>query len=289
MRFSKIADKIQPAALVTTLCVLLLQVITGQANASEIPALDEVLPLLTEADHAALINDGELLLFHEDGVSPNLLPETSLTGEVARQIVLGDLNIGIEGLFFTSTKELPAGFAAGDMNERQLILYNIMRSVSTLEGLEYYSASRGEMRLLFEESWMIDGEDGKEPLPDPLVSVIPEEDFFYVHQKDKSFANNTQKMSFRASGGVIAANIVNQTPMRYKGFIRVADPGNVQMHLIAVPVEEGILVYGTMSAHTRDVKAFLDRARNSFTNRVIALAGWYKERLSEEFRTSAGN
>ena len=139
------------------------------------------------------------------------------------------------------------------------------------------------MRLLFEESWMINGEDGKDALPDPLVSAVPAEDYFYVHQKDKSFGNNTQLMYFRSAGPVIAADIVNRTPMRYKGLIRVVDPGDMQIHLIVVPVEEGILIYGTMSAKTRDVKAFLDRARNSFTNRVVALAGWYARRLAEEF------
>jgi hypothetical protein len=57
----------------------------------------------------------------------------------------------------------------------------------------------------------------------------------------------------------------------------------MQIHLIVVPVEEGLLLYGTMSAKTLNVKAFHDRARNSFTNRVIALTGWYGTRLDEEF------
>ena len=57
----------------------------------------------------------------------------------------------------------------------------------------------------------------------------------------------------------------------------------MQIHLIVVPVEEGLLMYGTISAKTLNVKAFLDRARDSFTNRVIALTGWYRARLDEEF------
>ena len=252
-------------------------------GAADLPLLADVLPPISDTDRDALTNEGSLLLFHGDGVSPNLLPETDLTGRAARQMINGDLNIGIEGLFFTGADDLPAGYIEADAAERRLILYNIMRSVSTLQGLEYYSASREEMRLLFEESWMIDGEKGREALPDPLVSSVPAEDSFYVHQKDKSFGSNTQLMNFRAAGQVIAVDIVNRTPMRYRGLIRVVDPGNMQIHLIAVPVEEGILIYGTMSARTRDVKAFLDRARNSFTNRVIALAGWYGRRMSDEF------
>ncbi|MCK5736745.1 MAG: hypothetical protein KAH21_09715, partial [Spirochaetaceae bacterium] len=120
-------------------------------------------------------------------------------------------------------------------------------------------------------------------LPDPLVSSIPSEDTIMVHQKDKSFSNNESSMTFHAGSNAFATEIINLTPMRYKGFIRIADPGDMQIHLIVVPVEEGLLMYGTMSAKTLNVKAFLDRARDSFTNRVIALTGWYRTRLNEEF------
>lgn len=248
-----------------------------------LPRLDSVLPGISDSELTMLLDEGELLRFHPEGVSPGLLPETGLTGAVARQIIDGELNIGIEGLFFTAAGNLPASFADTDTEDRELTLYNILRSVSTLEGLEYYSASRGEMRLLFEESWTIADEKSKDPLADSLVSTIPVEDSILIHQKDKSFGNNTQEMSFQAIDGAFAANIVNLTPMRYKGIIKVVDPGNMQIHLIVVPVEEGLLIYGTMSAHTRDVKAFLDRARDSFTNRVVALSGWYRDRLNEEF------
>ncbi len=255
----------------------------GQKASRPLPKLKDVVPFITPEDIAALASDGRVLRFQENGVSPVLLPETPLTSEVIRQIVHGELNIGIEGLFFSPAESMPAGYKTMNRTEKDLILYNILRSVSTLQGLEYFSASRGEMRLLFEESWAVSDADSETPLPDPLVKTIPAEDVFLVHQKDKSFGTNTQEMTFRFQSGVFILSTVNLTPMRYKGLIKVVDPGNMQSHLIVVPVEEGLLIYGTMSAQTRDVKAFMDRARNSFTNRVIALAEWYGRRIAEEF------
>ncbi|MDF1567862.1 MAG: DUF6675 family protein [Spirochaetaceae bacterium] len=246
-------------------------------------SLDDALPSMSASDRASLINEGELLRFHPDGVSPGLLPNTELTADVVRRIVAGDLNIGIEGLFFTPIDSLPSSYSTMDSDERKLALYNILLSVSTLEGLEYYSASRGEMRLLFEESWVIADPDNKEPLPDRLAVSVPAQESIFIHQKDKSFGSNESVMTFRAASDVFATDIINLTPMRYKGIIKVVDPENMQVHLIVVPVDEGLLLYGTMSAQTRNVKAFLDRARNSFTNRVVALTGWYKDRLLDEF------
>lgn len=251
---------------------------------SSLPVLNDVLPSISAEDRSVLLTDGELLRFHADGVSPGLLPNTSLTAGIARQMIAGDLNIGIEGLFFVDAGDLPSGYSETPADERELILYNILRSVSTLQGLEYYSASRNEIRLLFEESWVIaDVKKPKDALPDPIVSTIPDEDTVLIHQKDKTFGNNQSEMTFHARSDVIAAGIINLTPMRYKGIIKVVNPENMQIYLIIVPVEEGLLMYGTMSARTRDVKSFISRARNSFTNRVIALTGWYRTRLNEEF------
>jgi hypothetical protein len=268
----------------TITIIAILVSLAALSLAAQQPSLDDVLPSISAADRSSLLTNGELLRFHAEGMSPGLLPNTSLTATVARRLISGDLNIGIEGLFFTSADVLPSLFKSMPADERELILYNILRSVSTLQGLEYYSASRGEMRLLFEESWAIsDPNNSKEALADPLVTAIPPRDSFFIHQKDKSFGNNQSEMTFLAESNVFASDVINLSTMRYKGIIKVVDSGNMQVHLIVVPVEEGLLMYGTMSAQTRNVKSFIDRARDSFTNRVIALTGWYRARLEEEF------
>jgi hypothetical protein len=262
---------------------LLIFVITVLPAAAQQPALGDVLPALPKADLAALVSKGELLLFHPDGVAPGLLPDTKLTATVEKRIVSGKLNIGIEGLFFTASKDLPDDYSKMPESERDLVMYNILRSVSTLQGLEYYSASREEMRLLFEESWVISDGKSATPVPDPMVKQIPAEDKIFIHQKDMSFGSNESEMTFRTAAGVFAADIVNLTPVRYKGMIKIVNPGDMQIHLMVIPVREGLLVYGTMSARTRDAKSFIDRARDSFTNRVVALTSWYETRITEEF------
>ena len=274
----------RPRGFVPCAAVILLASVFCGGEAAALPGLADVLPSLSPDDEMQLLEKGQFLRFHGKGFSPGLLPNTGLTASAARRIIGSDLNIGMEGLFFTALEELPPAYAAMDEAERRLRIYNILRSVSTLEGLEYYSASRGKMRLLFEESWAVaDAARPRAALADPLVKSIPAKDSIIIHQKDKTFASNRSTMRFRAEGQVFAAEIVNITPMRYKGLIRVADPGNMQTHFIIVPVREGIVIYGAIAARTRDVRAFVERARNSFTNRVIALTGWYRSRLGEEF------
>ncbi|RLW68387.1 MAG: hypothetical protein B6D68_03760, partial [spirochete symbiont of Stewartia floridana] len=130
--------------------------------------LQEVLPSLSPQDKTDLLNGSEILRFHDGTVSPGLLPLSSLGTAVAREILSGGLNIGIEGLFFTPLDRLPDTYSSLLDEDRNIKLYNMLRSVSTLTGLHYYSASRKKMRLLFEESWVIpNGSSPKEILPDP--------------------------------------------------------------------------------------------------------------------------
>ncbi|PIE04324.1 MAG: hypothetical protein CSA76_04820 [Spirochaetales bacterium] len=269
---------------VTALLLCLpLAVLPAESSSDQLPKLSSVLPPLTTENRQLLESGQPVLRFHPEEVSPVFLPFVNLSQESARIMKNGNLNIGIEGLFFTPSDQLPAGFASMPEQQRRLVLYNILCSMSTLEGLEYFSSSRGEMRLLFEESWIVSDPKSHKPLPDPVYTVLPEKEKVYVHQTDKTFGTNIQEVTHTAADNALSTVIVNCGPLKYKGFIKVVDPGNMQIHLIVVPVQEGVLFYGAMSARIHNLKAFQERARNSFTTRVMALSGWYKNRLAEEF------
>lgn len=250
-----------------------------------LPTLDEALILLSSANRENLVELGELRQFHPTRMDAQLLPSTPLSASIERQVAEAGLNIGIEVLRFVSNSRLPSAYHSASIDERQLNLYNILRSVSTLQGLTYYSASRGETRLLFEESWAIGSlSKPKIALPDPIVEKIVPLDTILIHQRDKSFGSNRSKVAYRSVGRDMSIAIENITPMRYKGLIRVVNPGKMHIRIIIVPVQEGLLIYGNMAAKTLNVRAFLKRAESSFTNRIISLTRWYLNRITEEFQ-----
>jgi len=247
--------------------------------------LDEALIFLSPDERRSLIEIGELLQFHPSQMDTQLLPDTPLSASIGKQMGEADLNIGIEMLRFMCNSWFPSAYRNAPINERQLTLYNILRSISTLQGLTYYSASRDEFRTLFEESWAIASlRKSREALPDPIVDDIIPLDTILIHQKDKSFGNNQSKVTYRVVGRDMSIAIENLTPMRYKGLVRVVNPGNMQIRIIVIPVQEGLLVYGAMAAETLNVKSFLKRAQSSFTNRIIAITQWYLSRINEEFQ-----
>jgi len=257
----------------------------GYPNPEEGPiAFDGALMFLNPARRKSLVEIGKLQQFHPTRMATRLLPSTPLSATVERQIAEADLNIGIEVLYFVSNSSLPSAYHSVSIDKRQLILYNILRSISTLQGLTYYSASRSKDRLLFEESWVIaNSDEPKTALGDPIVEDIVPLDTILIHQKDKSFGSNQSKVTYRSAGSDMSIAIENLTPMRYKGLIRVVNPGKMQIRIIVIPIREGLLIYGAMAARTLNVKSFLKRAQASFTNRIIAVTGWYLDRIAEEF------
>jgi hypothetical protein len=75
-------------------------------------------------------------------------------------------------------------------DDERLRLYNGALALSSLSGIQYYSASRKTMRTFYEYSRVIDGPDTKQVLPDPVFSAIPREQYIYARQKDLTFGDN---------------------------------------------------------------------------------------------------
>ena len=67
-------------------------------------------------------------------------------------------------------------------------------------------------------------------------------------------------MGFVYASPVIWSVIINQTPMYYKGFLKAINPRHLQIHLVVMPTDQGLLFYGISAADTLNIKAFREKA-----------------------------
>lgn len=216
--------------------------------------------------------------FYTDTPSFDLAPESGYTDTIAASVRELNPRLGLETRFF-----LPLEREILEAPDFELRLYNILRSVSTMEGIQYYSASRESMRTFYHESYAVAGADGDERIPDPLVSRIPREDRVYVFQRDSSFGKNVQQLDYRYEGGSMLLRMENLTTMFYNGLIPLVGDGNLLTFLVVRPEDEGIVFYGHLAVRVGALFGMEDRARDSFYNRVKALYDWFNERVEEEF------
>jgi len=216
--------------------------------------------------------------FTSDGRATHL-PGVDIAGDLIQSAYSIDYAVGVESLYLIPWQDISPRLTKLSQEEFRLEIYNILRKISSLEGIEYYSASRERMRTLFAESWAINNPEDQKKIDDPLVSSIPQEDTIYIHQKDLTFGKNISEVHYQSSGDYFRMNIVNLTSMTYM-FFPVVGKENMSMQLLIVPVQEGIAFYGLNTVDVMKLKIFYDKMRDSFTNRMVALYSWFLTELS---------
>jgi len=192
-------------------------------------------------------------------------------------------NLIVETLY-VYTKPKTANGAAWTKSE-QLNLYNEIRSLSTLVGIEYYSASRKRMRTFYETSFVIADESGIKPIPDPVVMIIPEKDSLFAFQKDLTFGENKYRYDFRASSDCMGFIQENLTTMSY-GFIPLLGAGRLRTVVDIVDLGSELLVYAVSGAQATLLPGIDGKVRDSFSNRADAIFGWFSKRADEAYSLS---
>jgi len=162
----------------------------------------------------------------------------------------------------------------------ELLSYGILQSISTMTGIEYYSASRGYDRTLFYESYVVSDPGSSEPLPDPQPVAVPENDLLYVVQRDSSFGKNVYEVTYRAKDGAILLSMQNLSRMMYRGIVPAVGPHKLRIHIAAIPGDGFTVLYGASGVDSLNVFGIEERARESFYNRIVALHDWYLDQLA---------
>ncbi len=157
-------------------------------------------------------------------------------------------------------------------------LYNHLRAVSTLQGIEYYSSSRGRHRTLYRQSHAIAGPDDHRRVPDPVVTRVPESATLYLVQEDSTFGNNVYQTDYRFDSTTITMQARNLTTMWW-GILPLVNPDDFRSVVTITPTDQGLLYYAAAGIHTIDIGGVRERAQRSLRTRLDALERWLSGRL----------
>jgi hypothetical protein len=260
---------------------------SAQSASGQQDAIEELLrsvPSLTPRERAALLDglgtasgDGStphaVTRAFGKGDPPVLVPRTSLSRAAESGYERLSPGLGVETLLLTRA---PNRGMTAEVALRSM--YRILKSVSTMEGITYYSVSRGKRRVLFERSFRVAGPDEREPLADVRTARIPETETVYVLQDDSTFGENLYRVEYRAEPDALMLTMVNLTAMRY-GILPAVGAEKLRITIMIVPRGEYLLFYGSSGAVASDLPFFASRVRESFENRIRAIYDWFTARL----------
>jgi hypothetical protein len=206
--------------------------------------------------------------------APTIMPVHSASARLREALANEGPDVIVEALFVW---EKPT---RGTPEAELLTLYNIFRSVGSLEGIEYWSASRNTMRLLYEISYLTNGAESTERVPDSWLEAIPDhKETLYSRQKDLSFGDNYYQIMMEAGYDHVANATSNLSGIRY-GIIPVAATAMLNVRVLAINADEAVLFYAVSSARAVMLPGVRGKLENSFGNRAAAIFAWFSRRAT---------
>jgi len=169
------------------------------------------------------------------------------------------------------------------LGEERTGVFNQIMAVSSMTGLQYYSASRRAMRTFYEYSYVVDGPDTKNRIPDPVFTEVPAALTVYARQKDLTFGDNIYRYDYITTRDAVFFTQDNITALTM-ALIPVISRGNLKTIMAVIDCGDSILIYAVSMAKTLSVPGIGDRVSNSFSNRAEAVLGWFCGRLDGIFR-----
>jgi len=239
------------------------------------PAFGASLEELVGAEQAAVLRAAEepVTLVQQKTPRPQLLPRH---GELENLIAGIQGSLGPNMLVEALTLH---GKSAQMSTPRSTGLLNKLTALSTLAGIQYYSASRKAMRTFYESSFVIDSPSGKDPLPDPVYTALPEPFSLYARQKDLTFGENVYRYDYRYGDGALFLVQENLTAMTV-GIIPAIGKNNFRTVIAVIDADDTFLIYTAAMAKTASLPGIGDRIGRSFTNRIKAILSWFSAHVT---------
>ncbi len=151
----------------------------------------------------------------------------------------------------------------------------IVNSVHSLEGIEYWSASRQRMRTLYAEAYRTDpSSPDRAKLPDPGDAVLDSGPSwsFNAYLRDLTFGGNILRYEVSLGPSYIAMSNENVASVRYM-LIPLVPPGGLTTRILVSPSREGLVIHFLSTVRAADIAA--KRIFESAGNKSLAVLAWF--------------
>jgi hypothetical protein len=221
-------------------------------------------------DCALLLAAGEITRFQGRDFSSLLLPDKALAGSLLSGMKSLKASVLVEALYV-----VPMEKGVAERDGFGLNVYNTLRKIDTMKGLQYWSASNQRMQTMFNDAYVIANPKSEKALPNPVSRFIPDEDTIYIFQDDARFGENTYEAVYRHNAGRFWVSMKNLTRMYY-GIFPMVGPEKLRLDMIILPGEDYFMFYGCIGADVLTFFGLEERALPSFSNRLAALFSWFR-------------
>ena len=228
-------------------------------------------PLLSVEVTGELLEKGfvQRVIYRKPGSAPALAPALPLAAEAVSFWDGKEPPFFSESLYLYKKSEGRAGPSGSECREISVIL----RSLSRLKGVEYYSTSRKKMRTLYEKSYVVDGPVTRERVADPTDGSADGKIALAV-QKDLTFGEYLYEYRYRETDDTVAFYSKNLETLSYAIFDLI-DADALHTSLVVHDLGDYLLIYNLTRVSFTAIPGVESKIKASFTTRAEAVYKWF--------------
>ncbi len=206
----------------------------------------------------------------------SLSPTQTIKAFIIKNVPITKNNITLEACY---TFKKPEGMKNPITDGDRLYIINVLHSVNSMQGIQYYSHTRKKLRTLFEKSYIIQYPSLKQA-NDPVVKNLQQTYTFYILQKDKTFGEVPYRYTIYQKPDFILLKTENVSTIKYS-MIPVVDKRKFKFFMFILDKGEDIALYCVYSIDIIGDKALpLQKVKDSLYHRSDAIIAWFYTKLT---------
>ena len=216
-------------------------------------------------------------IFSENDFEPKFIPNTEFSDTI-KNFVFG--NIEPEKMGFAEEKlyRLKKSEIA-NKNADTRAASKIMRSISKMQGMQYFSRSRKSWDELYSQAFRVENPDSKNFSAAPDLNEGDANGLeFFAFLNDHTFGESVYKISYSQNQNALLMCMENYSALSY-GPINAVKPGNLRMCVCIVDCGDEFLFYIGNYTEFKMISALKKRLNNSFEARLEAIYNWFKNQF----------
>lgn len=236
--------------------------------------------LSTQIEKSLLQSNEISHIFSENDFETNLIPNTEFA-DLMKNFVFG--KIAPEKMGFAEEKlyRLPKSeienknAAAFDTST----VSKIMRSISKMQGMQYFSRSRKSWDELYSQAFCVENPDANDFSAAPDLNEGDANGLeIFAFLNDHTFGESVYKISYKQNQNELLMLMENYSALSY-GPVKAVKPGDFKMCVCVIDCDDEFLFYIGNYAEFKMISALKKRLNNSFEARLEAIYNWFKNQF----------
>ena len=224
-----------------------------------------------------LLKDGYVSRYRDNGsMELLLLPKSIYSEKIKGNMIPKDPKnypYTFEGLYLLNKKDL---LSKGSSKKSSITLDDVakvMRSVSKMQGMTYYSTTKKKECVLYKKAYMIAGANNKTKIADQNTGNADGQ-VSYCLQDDNSFGVNTYKLSYFQKNDTLLCNFEILDKMGIGPFNAIY-PRKMKINILVVDCGEDILLYLNTDLDSVKFPGIKGQITDSMSSRMNAVYKWF--------------